>query len=566
MSDFALLCRTVLRLRPGQLAHRTRLRSQQAALRRWPAAGRQLLAGPAPDSTRWPAKFEPMDAKLTGHWPGLRELQAGKIRLLGAIRDLGDPPDWQQLDAPRLWRFHLHYWDWSWGLATAPDRLAARAVFARLWRSWQAQAGFRHPDAWHPYPAALRAWSWCGVYGALVTGSDIEREFLAALAAHTRFLHHHLEYDVCGNHLIKDLKALAGLSVFLGDERLLRTALVRLERQLAVQILPDGGHYERAPAYHCQVLADLLDVAGLLSAAGRAPSANLTGAIGRMRDWLGAVLLPSGQVPLLNDGFPVPPALPGLLRPAPAPQSPLVVLRDTGLVRAVTGDWHLLADVGPPCPPGLPAHAHADTLGCVLHVAGEPLLTDTGTSSYEPGPARRYERSTAAHSTVELDGADSTEVWAAFRAARLARVSRLAAQTSAAGVTFSAAHDGYRRLPGRPRHTRRWSLTSTGLQVDDLVTGRGRHQAAARWQLPPGSQVQIAGSSAHVRAPAGRFTVRVRGTVPVTLTAETRPVATGFDATADAPALTCRFGADLPVRVTTALSQEPDGTGTERPG
>ena len=33
-----------------------------------------------------------------------------------------------------------------------------------LWRSWQASAGFGRGDAWHPYPAALRAWSWCGLH------------------------------------------------------------------------------------------------------------------------------------------------------------------------------------------------------------------------------------------------------------------------------------------------------------------------------------------------------------------------------------------------------------------
>lgn len=41
-----------------------------------------------------------------------------------------------------------------------------------------------------------------------------------------------------GNHLIKDLKALAGLGVFLLDARLLDRSLGRLTAQLAVQILP----------------------------------------------------------------------------------------------------------------------------------------------------------------------------------------------------------------------------------------------------------------------------------------------------------------------------------------
>ena len=125
-----------------------------------------------------------------------------------------------------------------------------------------------------------------------------------------------------GNHLIKGLKALAGLGLFLRDERLLARALERLTAQLAVQALPDGGHYERAPAYRCQVLADLMDVSSLLSAAGRAPAPRLTLAIAQMRRWLGAVLDPDGEVPLLNDGYPVPRAVVAALQPEAARERP----------------------------------------------------------------------------------------------------------------------------------------------------------------------------------------------------------------------------------------------------
>jgi uncharacterized heparinase superfamily protein len=442
-ADLAVLGRTVVQLRPAQLVHRARLRAQHAGLRRFPEAGRLIMPGQDPSAAvGWPAAARPVDALTSGRWPGLAELRAGKITLLGLARELS----WEHPASPRLWRFHLHYWDWAWGLAADPDRLAARALFARLWRSWQASAEFGRGDAWHPYPAALRAWSWCGLHRALVAGSDIEPDFIAGLAAHAGFLRRHLEYDVGGNHLVKGLKALAGLAVFFADERLLRLALRRLTGQLARQVLPDGGHYERAPAYHCQVLADLVDVADLLRAAGRAPARELTAAIARMRGWLAAVLTPDGRVPLLNDGYPVDRELIAALRPGPIParDSPLLVLPATGLVRAVAGGWHLLADVGPPCPPSLPAHAHADTFGCLLHVDRVPLLVDTGTSTYEPGPVRRHERSTAAHSTVQVDGADSTEVWGVFRAGRRARVSGLAVHADAACITCEAVHDGFR--------------------------------------------------------------------------------------------------------------------------
>jgi uncharacterized heparinase superfamily protein len=559
--ELVLLGRTAVHLRPTQVAQRARLRTQLAALRRWPQLGQRLLASADPvPAGGWPTGFTPLDAIAPQRWPSLAQLASGRITLLGVIRDLDGPARWQHADAPQLWRYHLHYWDWAWGLAAEADRGAARGAFTRLWQSWQTSCGLGHSDAWLPYPTALRAWSWCGLYRDLVAGSDLEPAFLRGIAAHAAFLRRHLESDVGGNHLIKGLKALAGLGMFLGDERLLARALEQLTAQLAVQVLPDGGHYERAPAYHCQVLGDLIDVSNLLSAAGRAPAPRLALAIAQMRRWLGAVLTPDGAVPLLNDGYPVPGAVVAALQPEPAPGAPLVTLPDTGLIRAAAAGWHLIADVGAPCPDELPAHAHADTLGCLLHVDGTPLLVDTATSTYAAGQVRSYERSTAAHNTAEVDGADSTEVWGAFRAGRRARVHDPAAAGGAARVIAEAAHDGYRRLPGRPVHHRRWTLTGAGLQVDDEVTGGRRHEVVIRWHLAPGTAVQLQANGAVVSTAAGDFPVSVSASGPLRLSVEPGMVATGFCATTVAPVLTCRIEAGLPVRVSTCWRRTLGGT------
>ena len=511
--DLALFVRTAAHLQPGQIVQRARLRTQRAALRRFPSTARWLLAGPDPaTATGWPAGFTPLDAQIWRDRKGLPGLREGRIDLLGMTRALAGPrgfaeADWDQSDAPALWRFHLHYWDWSWGLIVQPLRADVRAWFAALWRSWTSAVTPGRGEAWHPYPTALRAWSFCGVHRDLVAGSDAEDCFIASLSTHAGFLRRHLETDVGGNHLVKNLKALAGLAVFFADEELLDQTLSRLIRQLAVQVLPDGGHFERAPVYHCQVLGDLIDVDGLIRAAGRAPGPELTGAIERMRRWLGCVLSPDGQVPRLNDGYPVDPALIGLLQPGTAPDDRLLFLPDTGLVRASAGRWWLLADVGAPCPDELPAHAHADTLSCLVHADSVPLLVDTGTSTYAPGPVRDYERSTAAHNTVEDDGANSTEVWAAFRAARRARVGQVVARDHGGALMAGAAHDGYRGLSGRPVHQRHWTLAGSELRVDDLVSGTGEHSVTVRWHLAPGAAVRLGDGEAAVHTPGGDFRV-----------------------------------------------------------
>src|ERR1019366_636629 len=117
-NELALLARTAVHLQPAQVAHRARLRAQRRALRRWPEAGRRLLVGPDPGTAvGWPTAFRPLDSRTPHHWPGLNDVRDGNLGLLGTTRNLGDPIDWQHADAPQLWRFHLHYWDWTWGLA-----------------------------------------------------------------------------------------------------------------------------------------------------------------------------------------------------------------------------------------------------------------------------------------------------------------------------------------------------------------------------------------------------------------------------------------------------------------
>jgi len=552
----------VAQLRPGQAAQRVRLRAQRAALNRGlPMADRWLLSGPDPKTAAgWPAGYLPLDALAgpDGLTAGrdVTALRAGELRLLGVARAVatvtgtasgGDADwrtaDWEQASAPLLWRFHLYYWDWAWALAGSPDGRQARAMLAAIWESWHAAVPAGRGLAWHPYPAALRAWSWCGLYQCLVAGGPVEEPFLRELSAHAGFLRRNLETDVGGNHLIKNLKALTGLAVFFCDEALLSRSLRLLHREIGVQVLPDGGHYERAPAYHCQVLGDLLDIGALLLAAGRAEPPGLAEAIAAMRRWLGVVATPAGDPPMLNDGFPVSRELLAGLAPAPRPGGPLYLLPDTGIASATAGSWHLLADVGLPCPRELPAHAHADTLSCLVHVDEVPLLVDTGTSTYAAGTARDRERSTAAHNTLEVDGRDSTEVWGAFRAGRRARPRLVAARAAGDTVTVQAAHDGYRGLAGRPVHHRRWTLTPGGLRVDDTVTGGGRHRIVVRWHLAPGAGLRLVRGGAEVTTPAGRVTVHVTsstGALP-RLTARHAEVSAGFCRTVTAPVLTCEL-------------------------
>jgi len=69
----------------------------------------------------------------------------------------------------------------------------------------------------------------------------------------------------------------------------------------------------------------------------------------------------------------------------------------------------LLFDVGPLGWPATAVHGHADALSIVLHLAGEPVLVDPGTFSYQDTERRRSDRGTAQHNTLWFGGADQAE-------------------------------------------------------------------------------------------------------------------------------------------------------------
>ncbi|MCK9921740.1 heparinase II/III family protein [Frankia sp. AgPm24] len=625
-AEFGRYLRTVAHLRPGQVVARGRLRAQRVGLRQAPRLAAVLLqARPSPGY--WPTSHLPLDGQIALTEPSCPQLAQGQLTLLGHTRDLvrsgrrdarGQGArgwDWEQADAPLLWRYHLHYWDWAWTLIR--DGAPGRATFARLYLGWREAIPLGHPVAWSPYVASLRAWTLCALHPILAApphptadpSADLTAGLTAGLMAQTRatvradlgtlhaYLRTHQETDVGGNHLLKNLKALIALEIAAGDRHGLRRRLTALVHQIDRQILADGGHFERAPAYHCQVLADLDDIAGLLAAVGRPVPRALTDAATRMRGWLSTVLGPDGTVPLLNDGYPVSAALlrrlltPPFPHPEPQPCAPpsgpvpvtapvattnppatraearAVLLAESGLAVLTAGDWHLLADVGLPCPDSLPAHAHADTLAFLLWLDAEPILVDPGTSTYTPGPRRDHERGTAAHSTITVDDTDSTEVWGAFRAGRRARPSAATLHRTPTAATVTAGHDGYRHLPGAPHHQRLWRLDQHGLVLRDRVSGTGQHRITLRLHFAPGitlapdppAEASAFPSRPVLVTPLG-WNLLLHNDVPGQWRLHTTPRALSWERTVPALSAELTVDAALPLTLRTSLTALRPGT------
>jgi uncharacterized heparinase superfamily protein len=79
------------------------------------------------------------------------------------------------------------------------------------------------------------------------------------------------------------------------------------------------------------------------------------------------------------------------------------------------------------------------------------------------------ERGTHSHSTVCIEGQNSSEIWGGFRVARRAHIHDIICSYTTKSVSLEASHDGYVRLAGHPIHHRQWHCTPSELIVSDNI-------------------------------------------------------------------------------------------------
>ncbi|MES3013533.1 MAG: alginate lyase family protein, partial [Pseudomonadota bacterium] len=420
------------------------------------------------------------------------------LRFLAEEHGLADI-GWDDPGIALLWRYNQHYFDDLNAMGAAARGDWHRALVER----WRADNPPGHGTAWAPYPTSLRIVNWVKWF---VAGKAPEPAWLHSLAVQARWLRRRIEWHLLGNHLFANAKALVFAGLYFEGreaEAWLAEGLRILERELVEQILADGAQFERTPMYQALALEDLLDLINIIAARASAasPAPRLAPELHRhskaMLHWLRCMQHPGGTMARFNDcAEGVAPAVAELERYAaalgvtalPANTEGLRVLQPSGYVRAVRGAAAALLDVAPIGPDYLPGHAHADTLSFELSVHGRELIVNRGTSVYGDGPRRQFERGTAAHSTVQVGGHDSSEVWAGFRVGRRARPGPLAVQ----GWQVEASHDGYAHLPNAPRHHRRWLFDTAALQVDDCLDPATRESSVARFHLAPGLTLERA--------------------------------------------------------------------------
>ncbi len=419
--------------------------------------------------------------------------------------------------------------------------------------SWRDQnpllAGINWASALEP---AFRVLSWVWTWHFASADLDIEtrRHLIWAIEEHARFLEYNLSiYHSPNTHLIGEALALEAVgTLFPHFERAARWRKLggeTLDRELRVQIRPDGGHFEQSTYYHVYTLDMFLFHAVLT----RRHDKEFLDRLRSMARYLAAITGPSRRIPLIGDddgGRLFHPygerdqfcratlTVCGLMldQPewigteedaaelaacwigesaldrgdeAPGVKTASTLFPDTGLAIMESGDAHVVIDAGP-FGPGSGGHSHADTLSLTVRRDREEILIDPGTYTYILDPRERERfRGTAMHNTIRVDGRNQAVSAGPFRWLDHPLVKIAEWQTSASRDLLSATCR-YRGLC----HARAvWFQKPDVLMICDHIDGPpGEHTIEQFWhpgvaiRPEPGGRLRL-GATAWMSFPPG---------------------------------------------------------------
>ncbi len=378
---------------------------------------RQFLRGRMPDRIR----HQPFDA-LPRRLEEADAILRHRFQFAGETVDIQQGSVFDRRPPGAAWAAALHGFDWLPALSGAGGEVA-RDFAAQLITEWLTRHASYTEPAWLPEVTARRLVQIFAHGRFVIANSDMlwRSKLFVSLRQQSAVLGRIADEAPSGLPRMEAAVACLLCCACLDDDpRRVEVALERLARELALQILPDGGHVSRSPedllcAYRQVVMA--LD--GLAAMAAPVP-APLRSAHDRITPMLRFFRCGDGALALFNgggegDGR----MIEALLARDEVRGQPFLYAPHSGYQRLAASRSLVIMDCGAPPQGPFSTRAHAGCLAFEFGSGRHRIVVNCGAEKEAPARWNGALRATAAHSTVTLADTSMLPILAPGLAQRL---------------------------------------------------------------------------------------------------------------------------------------------------
>ena len=458
-------------------------------------------------------------------------------------------------DVRVLWELNrlAHFITLGRAYALTRDEQLAEAFFVQL-ESWRTDNPVgRGPNWTCAMEVALRAMNLLAAFQLFRSSPSLNEtrlmQMLAMFEAHGAHIRRNSEFSYIGtsNHYLSDIVGLFWLGIMLPELKSAKhwreVGKREMLREMEVQILNDGADFEASTGYHRFVL-ELFLYSFILSHANQSdiPDRYLR-RLHAMLTYLRAYLRPDGHAPLIGDtdsgqiipvvrrdaddhayvlevgaaflqdgsfkldqGGAITEELLWILGPQgvrnyrslPANSDPedSTAFSSAGTFVMRDGDLYLLFNASGIGVNGRGSHGHNDALSIEVSACGTPFVVDPGTYVYRTDlDERNMFRSTAYHSTVEVDGREQNTIIRdlPFVIGDEAHPRVLSCEMNQERDLVIAEHNGYAQLDQPITHRRavEFDKRKRVWIIEDSLLGEGEHHFSFRFHLALGLEAII---------------------------------------------------------------------------
>lgn len=435
--------------------------------------------------------------------------------------------------------------------AATNDEAYAETFFSHI-ESWMRQNPMGRGANWNcAMEVALRVINLIAAFDIFRRAEACTEERLSQILRlfdqHGRFIldNNEFSYVATSNHYLSDVVGLFWIGTLLPE---LRDAaqwkefrLREILHEMDKQILPDGADFEASTGYHKFVTEMLLFSFLLAERNSIEIPERYWGKLRGMLEYIRGIIRPDGCVPLIGDadGSQIVPVIkrdaddqayllalgavvfdePKFKASATLTPEVLWILGEKGTdaFRALAvmaeppritsfpdagsylmrdGDLYLHFNANDCGVNGRGSHGHNDALSIEVSAFGRPFIVDPGSYAYNlDREARQLFRSTAYHSTLEIDGLEqnSTNASTPFVIGNEAKPRVLDWETNDKLDLVVAEHYGYRRLnaPVTHRRTVEFLKGDEYWTIEDNLLGKGTHDFRFHFHFAEGLDVGI---------------------------------------------------------------------------